>query len=280
MFEDMVRRRCERNIITYGALICAAERAARADLAARLFDEMQRDGCRPNIVTFNALVGAHAQGEEAAWRGDLQPSRPRGQRGASLPPGCRKGGPACAWMPLVGAPGHADPHALLLLPTPPLPTPAPSPLTVPPAAGQWREAVEVVSGMQRAGCRPDAATHSTLLLAFERGGQWALALQELDSMQRQGMRIDACAYNAVIGALWGSGLAGAQLRAAQLAAAAHRTGQLRPTAGSSGVPAVIAHTPGAAVLVTLRWLWDLRCAHSGGRAPASALHWASPPAGR
>ena len=62
IFEDMVARGCERNVITYSSLISACEKAGQWRLALQLFDEMHRDGCKPNVVTHNALIAACGQG--------------------------------------------------------------------------------------------------------------------------------------------------------------------------------------------------------------------------
>ena len=97
--------------------------------------------------------------------------------------------------------------------------------------------------MVAAGCRPDAVTYSVLVAAFERGGQWqralqvraradaaggrqppraprarphpshatlAPSLQAFERMQQQ-HRPDACVLNAVMEALWRSGLVSAQV---------------------------------------------------------------------
>ena len=62
IFQDMVQRGCERNVITYSSLISACEKAGRWQLALELLDEMHRDNCKPNVVTFNALLAACGQG--------------------------------------------------------------------------------------------------------------------------------------------------------------------------------------------------------------------------
>lgn len=61
--QDMVRRGCERNVITYSSLISACEKAGRWELALELFQEMHTEGCRPNVVTYNSLIAACAQGK-------------------------------------------------------------------------------------------------------------------------------------------------------------------------------------------------------------------------
>ena len=63
--QDMVRRGCERNVITYSSLISACEKAGRWELALQLFREMHAEGCRPNVVTYNSLIAACAQGERS-----------------------------------------------------------------------------------------------------------------------------------------------------------------------------------------------------------------------
>ena len=62
IFEDMLARGCERNVITYSSLVAACEKAGRWQLALELLDSMHRDACKPNAVTFNALISACAQG--------------------------------------------------------------------------------------------------------------------------------------------------------------------------------------------------------------------------
>ena len=62
IFQDMVQRGCERNVITYSSLISACEKAGRWQLALELLEEMHRDGCKPNVVTFNSLIAACGQG--------------------------------------------------------------------------------------------------------------------------------------------------------------------------------------------------------------------------
>lgn len=63
IFDDMVKRGCERNVITYSSLISVCEKAGRWELALQLFDEMHHEGCKPNVVTYNSLIAACAQGE-------------------------------------------------------------------------------------------------------------------------------------------------------------------------------------------------------------------------
>ncbi len=60
----MREKRCERNVITYGSLVNAADRAGRFELALELYEEMHRDGCSPNLSTYTCLLHACAQGEQ------------------------------------------------------------------------------------------------------------------------------------------------------------------------------------------------------------------------
>ena len=62
IFQDMVQRGCERNVITYSSLVAACEKAGRWQLALELLEEMHRDNCKPNVVTFNSLIAACGQG--------------------------------------------------------------------------------------------------------------------------------------------------------------------------------------------------------------------------
>ena len=63
MFREMVTRGCDRNTVTYAALIAACERAGRPQAARELFAEMQREGVKPNVSTYNAVISACAQSE-------------------------------------------------------------------------------------------------------------------------------------------------------------------------------------------------------------------------
>jgi len=63
IFQDMVTRGCERNVITYSSLITACEKSGKYQLALDFFNEMHRDNVKPNVVTYNALIAACGQGE-------------------------------------------------------------------------------------------------------------------------------------------------------------------------------------------------------------------------
>lgn len=71
IFQDMVARGCERNVITYSSLITACEKSGRYQLALDFFNEMHRDNVKPNVVTYNALIAACGQGQHSIL---MQPS--------------------------------------------------------------------------------------------------------------------------------------------------------------------------------------------------------------
>ena len=88
------------------------------------------------------------------------------------------------------------------------------------------------------------------------------ALQAFEAMTRTGCAADAIAYGAIIDALWDSGLAWAQRRAAALFRAATAEGLLRrlPHAGGDCLELSLASlSAGVAVLSLYAWLADLRC---------------------
>jgi pentatricopeptide repeat domain-containing protein 1 len=154
--------------------------APQWELALELFQEMVREQCTPNTVTYNSLITALAQG------------------------------------------------------------------------AQWQKAGEVFEQMQGQGCHPDVVTYTALISAFEKGGQWRLALevrarsaaaaarvavarrwclssrlpstprsappllQAYDRMKAQGCKADAIVYNAIIDALWETGVVWVQRRALRL----------------------------------------------------------------
>lgn len=57
-FHEMVRKGCERSVITYSSLINACEKAGRWELALHIFNEMRRENCAPNLITYNSLISA------------------------------------------------------------------------------------------------------------------------------------------------------------------------------------------------------------------------------
>lgn len=88
------------------------------------------------------------------------------------------------------------------------------------------------------------------------------ARQAFEAMTRTGCAADAIAYGAIIDALWDSGLAWAQRRAAALFHSAAGEGLLRrlPHAGGDCLELSLASlSAGVAVLSLYAWLADLRC---------------------
>lgn len=157
----MVRRGCERNVITYSSLISACEKAGRWELALELFREMHAEGCRPNVVTFNSLIAACAQGERGGPRAEGCPAddEERAEPAARLGGLCR-----------VRVPGGVRyaPHASLAAARRPLPSP---PGLALPAGAQWEKAQELFEQMQHRGCKPDAVTFGGLIAAYDRAGK-------------------------------------------------------------------------------------------------------------
>ena len=66
------------------------------------------------------------------------------------------------------------------------------------------------------GCSPDVVTYTALISAFEKGGQWRLALSAYERMRCQGCKADAIVFNAIIDALWETGVVWVQRRALKL----------------------------------------------------------------
>jgi hypothetical protein len=71
VLQDMAGRGAERSPVAYGALVAAAEKAARPALALQLFDDMLRALLKPSAATFAAALAACAQsanpGCELSW---------------------------------------------------------------------------------------------------------------------------------------------------------------------------------------------------------------------
>ena len=63
VLREMVARGCERNTVTYAALVAACERARRPGAARELFAEMQREGVKPNVSIYNSVIAACSQSE-------------------------------------------------------------------------------------------------------------------------------------------------------------------------------------------------------------------------
>lgn len=221
VYERMLADGVQPTGTTYTSLISAYGKAGQVEEAVRIYQDMAARGCERNVITFGSLISAAERGGRCDIALRLWEEMRR--------EGCRPN--VVTYNGLLGACAQA---------------------------GMWAKAAEVFDAMQASGCRPDAVTFSVLISAYERGGQWRRCLQAFERMQQQGFRPDACVYNAVLDALLGSGLVSAQAKAAQLAAAAHRQGHLRLTALSAYDSSATAYTPGAALMVVLRWLAELR----------------------
>lgn len=63
---------------------------------------------------------------------------------------------------------------------------------------------------------PDVVTFTALISAYEKGGQWRRALAAYELMRQQRCKPDAIVYNAIIDALWETGVIWAQRRALTL----------------------------------------------------------------
>ena len=160
----MVRRGCERNVITYSSLISACEKAGRWELALELFREMHTEGCRPNVVTYNSLIAACAQGEDGGCMRHARNVRTlHGPGGAPssalLCTCCQRLAPACI---LFGS------HRLTSSLTRTGCRATPAPLL---AGAQWEKAQELFEQMQHRGCKPDAVTFSGLISSYDRAGE-------------------------------------------------------------------------------------------------------------
>ncbi|PSC77032.1 Pentatricopeptide repeat-containing [Micractinium conductrix] len=215
---------------TYTSLISAYGKAGQVEEAVRIYQDMSARGCERNVITYGSLFSAAERGGRCDIALQLFEEMRR--------EGCRPN--VVTFNGLIGACAQG---------------------------GMWAKAAEAFDSMAASGVRPDAVTFSVLISAYERGGQWRRCLQAFERMQQQGFRPDACVYNAVLDALVGSGLVAGQAKAAQLAAAAHRQGHLRLTALSPHEATASAYSCGAAFMVVLRWLGELREAPPAGAMP-------------
>ena len=62
VYNVMVAKRQERNIITYSSLIAAADRAGQWKEALNIWGHMSRDRCHPNLPAYNSAISCCAQG--------------------------------------------------------------------------------------------------------------------------------------------------------------------------------------------------------------------------
>lgn len=247
-------RGCERSVITYSSLISACEKAGQWELALELFQEMLREQCTPNTVTFNSLITALAQGAQTAPRRLHGPSRGAARQRLQCQLACGQAlKPRPSWHGLTAY--HPDPRPLPFAlqgrsgRRPPRSlnrcrrrgaTPTWSP--IPPSSQRWRRAA---SGAWRSRCGGRNGARPALLRARHTGGvaaQQARAdwpahqcvrdpraavptqpppapprpLQAYERMKAQGCRADAIVYNAIIDALWETGVVWVQRRALRL----------------------------------------------------------------
>ena len=71
-------------------------------------------------------------------------------------------------------------------------------------------------------------TYTALISAMEKGGQWRLAIQSFEQMMAQRCKPDAIVYNAVVNALWETGIIWAQRHALRLFQMALANGHFPP----------------------------------------------------
>lgn len=69
--------------------------------------------------------------------------------------------------------------------------------------------------MQAQGLVPDVVTYTAVISAHEKGGQWRRALGAYENMRARGCRPDAIVFNAIIDALWETGVIWAQRKVGQ-----------------------------------------------------------------
>ena len=62
VYNTMVDKRQERNIITYSSLIAAADRAGQWQQGLTIWHHMSGDRCHPNLPAYNSAVSCSAQG--------------------------------------------------------------------------------------------------------------------------------------------------------------------------------------------------------------------------
>ena len=62
VYNTMVAKRQERNIITYSSLIAAADRAGRWEEGLTTWAHMAGDRCHPNLPAYNSAISCCAQG--------------------------------------------------------------------------------------------------------------------------------------------------------------------------------------------------------------------------
>ncbi len=74
VYNIMVAKRQERNIITYSSLIAAADRAGRWEEGLTIWGHMAGDRCHPNLPAYNSAISCCAQGQSCQNRQHMQVS--------------------------------------------------------------------------------------------------------------------------------------------------------------------------------------------------------------
>lgn len=64
VYNTMLAKRQERNIITYSSLIAAADRAGRWEEGLSIWSHMSTDRCHPNLPAYNSAISCCAQGQQ------------------------------------------------------------------------------------------------------------------------------------------------------------------------------------------------------------------------
>lgn len=225
IYQQMVAAGIKPSATTYTALISAYGKKGQVDKAVELFEDMSNKGCERNVITYSSLISAceRAGRTELAlqlfYRMHQENCRPNVVTYNSLIAACANG-------------------------------------------GLWEKANQLLEQMVSQGCKPDSITFSALIAAFEKGGQWRHALKAFEQMQQQGCHPDATVFNALLEVLWRSGIVTAQMRAAQLWSSANRSGHFRIYMHKHDTQVLqyscIAFTTGAAIVIVLRWMTELR----------------------
>ncbi|KAK9842201.1 hypothetical protein WJX81_000257 [Elliptochloris bilobata] len=244
---------------TYNTLMIAANNCGQWKEALGLYDELLVSGQMLNTTSYNALISAYTKA------GSLPNVLETFQR--MFDQGCERS--VITYSSLITACEKAGKWSLALKFFRDMPRDGCRPnvvtynslLSALSNGGQWEMAGEIFEQMQAANCKPDFITFTALVSAYEKGGQWMRALQAFEAMTRTGCAADAIAYSAIIDALWDSGLAWAQRRAAGLFRAASAEGLLRrlPHAGADCLELSLhSLSAGVATLSLYAWLADLR----------------------
>ena len=178
LFEAMKAARVQPDVITYSAPISAYEKAAQWELARDVFAEMNAAGVQPDVKSYSALVSAYEKG--AQWpraeiafaemkAAGVQPDVVRGQglhSGCPFTLRCTRETSSTRW---VGLGLHRSP-----------------------SARQSENATWVRTGVQ--------VTYNSLISAYGNGEQYERAEAAFDEMKAAGVKPDAASFSALIGA--------------------------------------------------------------------------------